>query len=150
MPGTTSRATKQALDFGLDARPDARAKLAQELPIETGVQSQTLGDRQNHLPVRDGTTDVFGHVEGGQQGPSLDQMYIFCHSGAACPGGPSATKTDPRCRAGREQIELTRRPSADFGEFRKPSVTQSPEQGAQRRPRLPRSVRRGPRPTFRP
>ncbi len=44
-------------------------ELAQQLPIEAGVQSQTLGDGQNDLPMRDGKTDFFGNVEGGQQSP---------------------------------------------------------------------------------
>ncbi len=41
-------------------------ELAQPLPIEAGVQSQTLGDGQNDLPMRDGKTDFFGNVNGGQ------------------------------------------------------------------------------------
>ena len=31
--------TEQASDFGLEARPGAPAELAQQLPIETGVNS---------------------------------------------------------------------------------------------------------------
>ena len=30
--------------------------------VEAGVQSQTFGDGENHLPVRDGRADLFGHV----------------------------------------------------------------------------------------
>ena len=64
-------AAEQASDFGLEARPGARAELAQQLAIEAGVQPQTFGDGQHDLPVRDGSTDLFGHVDGGQQGAFL-------------------------------------------------------------------------------
>lgn len=57
--------TEQALDFGREARPDTNAEFSQQLPVKTGVQSQTLRDGENHLPVRDGKTDLFGHVEDG-------------------------------------------------------------------------------------
>ena len=60
-------ATEHAPDFGLDARPGAGAEFAQKLSIEAGVQSQTLGDGQHDLPVRDGKTDLFGHVHGGHE-----------------------------------------------------------------------------------
>jgi len=40
-------------------------ELAQQLRIEAGVQSRTLGDGQNDLPMRDGKTDFFGNVNGG-------------------------------------------------------------------------------------
>ena len=63
--------TQQASDFGLKARPGAGAEFAQQLPVEAGVQSQTLGDGQNDLSVRDGKTDRVGHMDGGQQGPFL-------------------------------------------------------------------------------
>lgn len=62
---------EQASNFGLEARPGARAELAQQLAIEAGVQSQMLGDRQDHLPVREGRADLFGHVQRGQQGAFL-------------------------------------------------------------------------------
>ena len=64
-------AAEQASDFGLDARPGARAELAQQLAIEAGVQPQALGDGQHDLPVGDGSADLFGHVDGGQQGAFL-------------------------------------------------------------------------------
>ena len=64
-------AAQQASDFGLDARPDARAELAQQLAVEAGVQPQTLGDGQHDLPVGDGRTDLLGHVNRDQQGPFL-------------------------------------------------------------------------------
>jgi hypothetical protein len=43
---------EQPANFGLEARPGARAKLAQELPIETGVQPQGtgLGTRADPTP----------------------------------------------------------------------------------------------------
>jgi hypothetical protein len=63
--------TEEALDFRLDARPRAQAQLAQQLPIKAGVQPKTLGDGENHLPMRDGKTDLFGHVDGGQQAAFL-------------------------------------------------------------------------------
>ena len=46
--------TEQAEDFRLDVHPGAPAEPAQELAIKARVQSQTLGDREDHLPVRDG------------------------------------------------------------------------------------------------
>ncbi len=57
--------TEHAFRFGLEARPRAGREFAQQLPIEAGVQSQTLGDSENHLSMRDGKTDFFGDVEGG-------------------------------------------------------------------------------------
>ena len=71
MPGTHVVAAEQASDFGLDARPGAGAELAQQLAVEAGVQPQTFGDGQHDLPVGDGKTDLFGHVDGGQQGAFL-------------------------------------------------------------------------------
>ena len=49
----------------------AGAELAQQLAIEAGVQPQAFGDGQDDLPVGDGKADVFGHVQGGQQGAFL-------------------------------------------------------------------------------
>jgi hypothetical protein len=43
--------TEQASDFGLEARPGARAELAQQLATETGVQPQAIGDGQHDLPA---------------------------------------------------------------------------------------------------
>ncbi len=57
------------MDFRLHARPDAGAKLAQQRPIKTRVQTQTLGDGEYHLSMRHGKTDLLGHVHGGQQAP---------------------------------------------------------------------------------
>jgi len=62
---------EQANRFRLEARPRARRELAQQLPIEPSVQSQTLGDGQNDLSMRDGKTDFFGNVDRGQQRPLL-------------------------------------------------------------------------------
>jgi NAD(P)-dependent dehydrogenase (short-subunit alcohol dehydrogenase family) len=39
--------------------------------IEAGVPPQPFGDGQHDLPVRDGSTHVFGHVDRGQQGAFL-------------------------------------------------------------------------------
>ena len=64
-------AAEQASDFGLEARPGAAAELAQQLAIETRMQPQAFGDGQHDLPVRDGSTDVFGHVDRGEQCPLL-------------------------------------------------------------------------------
>ena len=71
MPGTTFSRPKEAPDCGLDARPGTDGQFAEQLSIETRVHSETLRDRQHDLPVRDGATDVFGHVDGGQQGTLL-------------------------------------------------------------------------------
>ena len=62
------RAAERAADFRPDAGPGAGAEPAQQLAIEAGVQPQAFGDGQDHLPVRNGRTDRFGHVQGGQQG----------------------------------------------------------------------------------
>ena len=35
------------------------------------MYSQTLGNGQDHLPMRDGKADVFGNVDGCQYGPFL-------------------------------------------------------------------------------
>ena len=67
--GVVSR--KRAADFIPHASPRAGGELAQQLAVEAGVQPQTLRDGQNHLPVRDGKTDLFGHVHRGQQRPLL-------------------------------------------------------------------------------
>ncbi len=49
-------------------------ELAQQLPIEAGVQSQTLGDGQNDLPMRDGQTDFYGDANGGQ----MPDLALLC------------------------------------------------------------------------
>ena len=58
---------QHALDFGLNARPSAGGKFAQQLPVETCVHSQSLGDGKNHLSVRNRKTNIFGDVDRGQQ-----------------------------------------------------------------------------------
>ena len=64
-------AAEQAVDFGLDASPDARGELPQQLAIKASMHSQTLGQGQHNLAVRHGKADLFGHVQGGQQGAFL-------------------------------------------------------------------------------
>ena len=54
---------QHAPDFGLDAIPSAGGKFAQQLAIETCVNSQTLGDGKDHLSVRNGKTNIFGDVD---------------------------------------------------------------------------------------
>jgi hypothetical protein len=63
--------TQQASDFRLDAGPRAVSEFAQQLPIEACVDSQTLGNRQDDLPVGDRSADFLGHVQRGQQRPLL-------------------------------------------------------------------------------
>lgn len=63
--------TQQATNFRLDAPPGATAELAQQLAIESSVQSQAFRDRQNYLPMGDRRAYFFGHVDGSQQGPFL-------------------------------------------------------------------------------
>ena len=62
---------QHAPDFGLDARPGAGGKFAQQLSVETCMHSQTFGNGKNHLSVRNGQTNIFGDVDGGQQSPLL-------------------------------------------------------------------------------
>ena len=64
-------APEQANRFRLEARPGTGSELAEQLAVEAGVQSQTLGNGQNDLPMRDRKTDLFGNVNRGQQGPFL-------------------------------------------------------------------------------
>jgi hypothetical protein len=64
-------ATEQPPSFRLQARPRTGREFAQQLPIETGVQPQPLGDGQDDLSMRDWKTDFFGNMAGGQQGPLL-------------------------------------------------------------------------------
>ena len=61
--GHDIRQVQHALDFGLDAIPNAGGKYAQELAIETCVNSQTFGDGKNHLSVRNGKTNICGDVD---------------------------------------------------------------------------------------
>ena len=51
--------------------PRTGREFAKQLPIETGVQPQTLGDGQDDLSMRDRKTDFFGNMDGAQQGPLL-------------------------------------------------------------------------------
>ena len=59
-------APKQANCFGLEARPRTSSKFAQQLAVEPSVQPKTFGVGQDDLPMRDGKTDFFSNVEGGQ------------------------------------------------------------------------------------
>ncbi len=56
---------EHALNFGLDARPNARGKFAKQLPVETRMDSQAFGDGENDLSVRHRQTNIFGDVEAG-------------------------------------------------------------------------------------
>ena len=65
-PGHKILATEQANRFRLEARPRTGTALAQQLAIEAGVLSKTLGNGQDDLSMRDGRTNLFGNVDGGQ------------------------------------------------------------------------------------
>ena len=65
MPGTTSSRPSRRLTSVLMHLQGARGEFAQQLPVEAGVQSQTLGDRQYDLSVCDGKTDLFGGHQSG-------------------------------------------------------------------------------------
>jgi hypothetical protein len=54
--------TEQADCFGLQARPSAGGKFAQQLSVEASVYSQSLGDGENDLSVRDLRADLVGHM----------------------------------------------------------------------------------------
>ena len=56
---------EHALGFGLDARPSAGGKFAQQLSVETRMDSQSLGDGENYLSVRNWKTNIFGDVYAG-------------------------------------------------------------------------------------
>ena len=58
------RTTEQRRHFSLDARPRTGREFAQPFPIEASVQSQTLGEGQNELPMRDGEADFFDIANG--------------------------------------------------------------------------------------
>ena len=58
--------TEQAPGFRLEAGPGTRGKFAQQLAIEAGVHSKTLGNGQDDLPMCDRKTDIFSSVDGGQ------------------------------------------------------------------------------------
>ena len=55
-----------APDFFLDAGPGAVREFSQQAAVEASVESQTLGNRQHNLPVRDRGANFFGHVQCGQ------------------------------------------------------------------------------------
>jgi len=59
--------TQEASDFCLDAGPGAVREFSQQAAFEASVESQTLGNRQHNLPVRDRSTDFFGDMQCGQQ-----------------------------------------------------------------------------------
>ena len=59
-------ATQKPPDFCLDAGPGAEKEFSQQAAVETSVASQTLGNRQHDLPVRDRGANFFGHVHCGQ------------------------------------------------------------------------------------
>ena len=65
--GNHIHSPQHALNFGLDAIPSAGGKFAQELAIETCVNSQTFGDGKNHLSVRNGKTNICGDVDACHQ-----------------------------------------------------------------------------------
>ena len=60
-------ATQKPADFCLDAGPGAVREFSQQAAVEASVESQTLGNRQHNLPVRDRSTDFFGDMQCGQQ-----------------------------------------------------------------------------------
>jgi hypothetical protein len=70
-PGYDIVALEQPLCFRLEAGPGARGKFAQQLAIETGMQSKALGNGQHDLPMCDRKTDFFGNVDRRQQRPLL-------------------------------------------------------------------------------
>ena len=51
-----------ALCFRLEARPGTGREFTQQLAIEARVNSQTLGDRQDDLPMGDRRADFLGNV----------------------------------------------------------------------------------------
>jgi len=56
---------EHAPDFGLDARPSAGGKFTKQLPVEACVDSQSLGDGENDLSVRNRQTNIFSDVDAG-------------------------------------------------------------------------------------
>ncbi len=58
---------QHAPDFVLDACPSAGGKFAQQLPVETRMDSQAFGDGENYLSMRHRQTNVFGDVDASQQ-----------------------------------------------------------------------------------
>ncbi len=68
---------EHAPDFGLDASPSARGKFAQELPIETCVNSQTLGNCKNDLSVRNRKTNIFAGTAAQRWSVNTSQQRTF-------------------------------------------------------------------------
>jgi len=60
-------ASEQPLCFHLEARPGTGREFTQQLAVEASVNSQTLGNGQDDLPMCDGRADFFGNVDRGQQ-----------------------------------------------------------------------------------
>ena len=56
---------EHALDFGLDSRPSAGRKFAQQFPVEARMDSQPFGDGEYYLSVRNWQTNLFGDVNAG-------------------------------------------------------------------------------------
>ena len=63
--------SEQPPGFRLEARPGTGRKFTQQLAIEARMHSQTLGDGQDDLPMRDGRADFLGDVQRCQQRPLL-------------------------------------------------------------------------------
>jgi len=59
-------ATQKPPDFCLDAGPGTVREFSQQAAVEASVESQTLGNRQHNLPVRDRGANFFGYVQCGQ------------------------------------------------------------------------------------
>jgi len=57
--------------FRLEACPGTGREFTQQVTVEAGVNSQTLGDGQDDLPMCDGRTDFLANVDRGQQRPLL-------------------------------------------------------------------------------
>ena len=59
-------ATQKPPDFCLDAGPGTVREFSQQAAVQASVESQTLGNRQHNLPVRDRGANFFGYVQSGQ------------------------------------------------------------------------------------
>ena len=79
-------APEQETRFRLEARPGTGREFTQQLAIEPGVQSKTLGNGQDDLPMCDRKTDIFGNVHRGQQRPLLVTGWAGGHRRAAMVG----------------------------------------------------------------
>ena len=56
-------ATQKPADFRLYAGPGTVRQFPQQATVEASVESQTLGNRQHNLPVRDRGANFFGYVQ---------------------------------------------------------------------------------------